>query len=166
MTGHSLREDHRRLLPGIANLKETADLLFLAPVEHAIDETLQIEQFINHHLLPHARAEEQVFYAAVSRALGASEATDLMLRDHAEIERLAAELSELRSELTPAIITDEQRRRLRRLLYSIYAVLNLHLAKEDEILVPLLQQKLGREEAEQVAAAMERAAAELEAKAL
>jgi iron-sulfur cluster repair protein YtfE (RIC family) len=49
---------------------------------------------------------------------------------------------------------------LRRVLYSLYALLKLHFAKEEEIYLPLLDIKLTAEEAHSMFEKMEAAARE------
>jgi iron-sulfur cluster repair protein YtfE (RIC family) len=53
---------------------------------------------------------------------------------------------------------------LRRILYSLYTLLKLHLAKEEEIYLPLLETKLTAEEAHAMFEKMEAAAHEAKAR--
>jgi iron-sulfur cluster repair protein YtfE (RIC family) len=163
MTSESFRREHQQLMPGLEKLKEAADLLFLAPVDAAREETAAIDVFLERHVIPHSEAEERVFYPAVDRVLGASVAADTMRRDHAEIAKLTNELNELRHGFSLEPLTDAQRHDLRRLLYAIHAILSLHFAKEEEIFAPLLEQRLSKADVDAVAREMEAVAAKLEA---
>jgi iron-sulfur cluster repair protein YtfE (RIC family) len=107
------------------------------------------------HLIPHAQAEEAALYPVVARLMGAPNGTATMTRDHVEVGRLTDELGALR-----AAWDDSAANRIeaRRLLYGLYALLRVHFAKEEEIYLPLLDERLSAEEAQAMFAAMEEAA--------
>jgi len=109
-----------------------------------------------HHLIPHAQAEEQVLYPTVGRLLRTLEATDTMSRDHLEIIRLTEELESLRLHLFYAPLTESEEQALRRVLYGLYAIIKLHLAKEEEIYLPILEAHLHPEEVDRMVEGMER----------
>jgi iron-sulfur cluster repair protein YtfE (RIC family) len=71
--------------------------------------------------------------------------------------RLTDELGTLRVHPSQLTVTSIQAAALRRVLYGLYAVIKLHLAKEEEIYLPLLDSKLTAEEAKAMFAAMEAA---------
>lgn len=102
-----------------------------------LDEVDRTLTFLTSHLLPHASAEERVLYPAVAAALGAPDATATMLRDHVEIRRLIEGLRRHRDEIGTAVLP-AARHELERILYALHAVLSLHIAKEDELYLPLL----------------------------
>jgi hypothetical protein len=81
-----------------------------------------------------------------------------MSRDHVEIRRLTNELAALRTQITGGALSDDQARALRGLLYGFYAIVKLHFAKEEEVYLPLLDARLTPVEAQELFAAMERAA--------
>ena len=114
------------------------------PVVVEVEETLH---FLEHDLLPHAAVEDAVLYPAVALLLGAPAATETMSRDHVEIRRLVAELRRHREELGtavhPAAVGE-----VRRLLYALHAIISLHVAKEEEIYLPLLDAELSEAEAD------------------
>jgi len=100
---------------------------------------------VGDHLTKHITSEEEVFYPAVARVLGTPQATVTMSRDHAEVSRLTDEFRSLRTQTSES--SEQNANDLRRVLYGLYAVLKLHLAKEEEIFTPLLDQHLNDEEA-------------------
>lgn len=116
--------------------------------------------FLAHHLIPHAYAEERALYPVVQKVMGASEATRTMVRDHVEIGRLTDELAVLRAELLSVPVTGVQVQALRRVLYGLYALVKVHFAKEEEVYLPLLDARLSSAEAQQMFEAMEAAAHE------
>lgn len=155
-----VRDEHKELVERIEVLRTVADSIGSAALESLREGVGQAYIFLIHQLIPHAQAEEQVFYPTVGRVLRAVEATETMSRDHLEVIRLTEELEALRLRLfyEPFSTSDEQA--LRRVLYGLYAILKLHLAKEEEIYVPLLEARLQPEEVDHLIEAMERAAAE------
>ena len=98
--------------------------------------------FLRGHLLPHARAEEQVLYPAVEQAMAAPGATATMRAHHAEIvsrnDRLAdtAATVATRCPMMPWPATSPTQ------LVGLSAILLLHFRKEDEVLLPVLDTTL------------------------
>ena len=152
-----LREEHRHLLPHIESLRTLADSIGapdLNTLGAGIDEA---HQFLTHHLIPHAEAEDKALYPVVARILGGPKATATMSRDHVEVGRLTSELAALRAEVTGTTIAERQERDLRRVLYGLYALVSVHFAKEEEIYLPLLDASLSQTEAAEMFEAMEQA---------
>ena len=158
-----LREEHKELLPHIEALRSAGDSVAEVPLEslrHSID---QVHEFLTHHLLPHAQAEEQALYPVVARILGAPEATATMRRDHVEVGRLIEELTSLRAQLSSGGLSASLARDLRRVLYGLYTLVKTHFVKEEEVYLPLLDVHLAESEAHRMFAAMEEAAAQAKA---
>lgn len=155
-----LREEHRELLPHIEKLRTLAESAGEMPVERFRDELGATYTFLVDHLMVHARAEERVLYPAVARALGATEATATMSRDHKEVAALTGELGELRGRPRGPHVTEVEVKEARRLLYGLYAILKLHFAKEEEVYLPILEARLTPDEARTLFVEMERAAQE------
>jgi iron-sulfur cluster repair protein YtfE (RIC family) len=155
-----VRDEHKELIARIEVLRTVADSVGTAAIESLRGDVGQAYAFLVHQLIPHAQAEEQVLYLTVGRVLRAVEATETMSRDHLEVIRLTEELEALRLRLfyEPLSRSDEQA--LRRVLYGLYAIIKLHLAKEEEIYLPILEARLQPEEAHHLVEAMERTAAE------
>jgi hemerythrin-like domain-containing protein len=144
-----LRDEHAELMPHVERLRDLGDAAF----ERRPDmEAIQREclDFLQHHLLIHAGAEERVLYPAVAMVLNADKATATMSRDHVEVERLTQGLADV---LDPLHIA--------RVAYGLYAVVSLHFAKEEEVYLPLLDDALTTEDATRMFTQMEAAAADL-----
>jgi len=155
-----LRDEHRELLPHVESLRRAADAVGEASHDElraALDEA---HAFLTEHLIPHAQAEDRALYPVVARVLGAAEATRTMSRDHVEVGRLTDELGELRRAITAGAPTAAQQRELRRVLYGLYALVKVHFAKEEEVYLPLLDERLPASDARAMFEAMEQAAAE------
>lgn len=154
-----LHEEHQQLLPQLEELRTVADSideLSLDMLGARLDDALH---FLRYHLIPHAHAEDQALYPAVAKAMGAPEATATMSRDHLEVMRLTDELAAFRATLTGPALDPMQANALRRVLYGLYAVVRLHFAKEEEIYLPLLDERLTPDQAQRLFAALELAAA-------
>ncbi|MGZ8481831.1 MAG: hemerythrin domain-containing protein [Candidatus Limnocylindria bacterium] len=128
----AFREEHRRLLVHVDQIRAAgAEVTDLAPDERRA-LVGRILEFLRNTLVPHAEWEEQVLYAAVGKLLGNTAATATMSRDHVAIRRMIDALAEADvSEVT----------RLQELLYGLHALIVLHFEKEEEIYLPLLDER-------------------------
>jgi iron-sulfur cluster repair protein YtfE (RIC family) len=152
-----LRQEHRQIRSRLASIRALADRVDDMPVAHVERELEQSLAFLERGLLPHALGEDAVIYPVVGRVLGDLRSTATMSRDHLEIVRLVDQLAHLARRCTePA--TRRVRRDLRRTLYAIDAVVSLHVDKEEELYLPLLEAELGSEAVEQLIAQLARAA--------
>lgn len=157
----ALREEHRELYPHIERLRAIAEEV--GRIDGAtLRETLEDSYtFLAGQLVPHAKAEDEVLYPEVARLLGGPRATATMSRDHVEVVALISELSTLRSFHGEP---DAQRQNaLRRVLYGLYALVRTHFAKEEEIYVPILDDRLTMGEGADLIRRMEGAAARVKA---
>ena len=153
-----LRDEHKELWPHVEVLRSTADAIGESPVELIQRGVDEVYDFLAHHLVPHAQAEEAALYPTVQKLMGAPQATATMSRDHVEVGRLVDELAGLRSGLAGGTLRPEQARALRRVLYGLYALLGVHFAKEEEVYLPLLDERLSASEAAAMFERMEAAA--------
>jgi iron-sulfur cluster repair protein YtfE (RIC family) len=153
-------EEHGQLRGQLERLREVAGRVRTEQPEADLGRELQsIKRFLDHDLLPHAMGEETSLYPALGRVLCGSKATSTMRRDHLEIRRLIGELDALLPRpvaMTPASWETS----LREVLYSLYAVIRLHFAKEEEIFLPVVEDALDAREARSVFEAAEERRAE------
>ena len=143
-----LRDEHRALLPELSALRDAADAVG-TPV--AGEHLERANRLLRRHLFPHMIAEEEVLYPAIDRVAG-SPATATLLRDHAEIRRRTAQLEAATQE--PGTTRDNERRAA---LYGLDAIVRLHLANEEELHYPLLDEHLDEQAAAELVAAMHEA---------
>ena len=157
-----LREEHRELLPHIEALRISADSIGEASPDALRQEVDGAYEFLVEHLIPHATAEDAALYPVVAEVMGAPEATATMVRDHVAVGQLTKELGGLRSELygEPDVA---QLKALRRILYGLYTLVATHFAKEEEVYLPLLDERLSTEQAEGMFQRLEAAAADARA---
>jgi iron-sulfur cluster repair protein YtfE (RIC family) len=158
-----LREEHQELLPHVEQLRAAADGVGELPAATLRQQVDEAYEFLMRHLIPHAQAEERALYPVVGRMLGAPQATATMSRDHVEIGRLTEELGVLRGKLGVTNLGADDVKALRRGLYGLFALVQVHFAKEEEVYLPLLDAHLAANEAQAMFAAMEAAAAEAKA---
>ena len=150
-----LRDEHKELIPHIEQILEVANSIPDAPLEQIRDGVKDVYDFLAYHLIPHAQAEEAALYPTVQKALGSPDATRTMSRDHVEVGRYTEELAELRQQVSPRNF-----KALQRVLYGLYALVKVHFAKEEEVYLPLLDERLSLEEAKEMFEAMEKAASD------
>jgi iron-sulfur cluster repair protein YtfE (RIC family) len=150
-----IRDEHLELTARSEILRTVADSIGMASTESMREGVGQAYSFLIHQLIPHAQAEEQVLYPTVGKLLRSVEATETMSRDHLEVIRLTEELEALRLHVFYTPVSEADKQALRRVLYGLYAIIKLHLAKEEEIYLPILEARLPALEVNGLVEAME-----------
>ena len=154
-----LRDEHKELFPSVDRIRQVADLIGEAPIAEIRRDLEEVYDFLANHLKPHAEAEDAALYPLVQKVLGSPDATRTMSRDHVEVGRYIEELAVLKEGLSGAtLLTRQQTQSLRRVLYGVYALLKVHFAKEEEVYLPILDQRLTPKSAQEMFEAMEDAA--------
>jgi uncharacterized protein (DUF2249 family) len=108
----------------------------------------QVVGFLKGDLLPHASGEEAHLYAAVEGLIKTyGRATATMQVDHRFIEDYARRIESAAEGLARAGADEraEREAQLERLLYQLAAILEVHLAKEEQVYLPLVEQHLSVE---------------------
>src|SRR5512143_3408304 len=155
-----LREEHKELLPHIERILQVAEKIGEAPVDEIRGGVEEVYNFLAFSLKPHAEAEEAALYPVVQKVLGSPDSTKTMSRDHVEVGRYIEELAALRNGLAGKELAAVQVKALRRVLYGVYALVHVHFAKEEEVYLPILDQRLTPQSALEMFEAMEAAAHE------
>ena len=155
-----LRDEHKELFPSVERIRQVAELIGEAPAPEIRRGIEEVYDFLANHLKPHAEAEEAALYPVVANALGGPDATKTMSRDHVEVGRYIEELAALRQDLDAGPLVPAHVRSLRRALYGVYALVKVHFAKEEEVYLPILDERLSPQEAQEMFEAMEAAAHE------
>jgi iron-sulfur cluster repair protein YtfE (RIC family) len=153
-----LRDEHKELFPHVDQIRQVAELIGDAPIAEIRRGVEQVYDFLANHLKPHAEAEEAALYPVVQKVLGSPDATKTMSRDHVEVGFYIEELASLRNGLTGKALTTTQIKSLQRVLYGVYGLVKVHFAKEEEVYLPILDQRLTPESAQEMFEAMEAAA--------
>lgn len=141
-----LREEHRNLVPHLGHILALADEITEGSNSELAARVRSIHTFLVEDLLHHAQVEERALYPVVAQAMGASEATRTMSRDHIGIARMVDELGAVKDGLESGRIDAAQAREIRRLLYGLHAMVKLHFLKEEEVYLPLLDARLSETE--------------------
>jgi hypothetical protein len=84
-------------------------------------------------LLPHELEEQQTAYPILSEMLKDEDPTGPLIQTHHEIHRLSRLYARLVAQLPAEGPRPEDLRDLRRVLYGLHAILQLHFAQEDEL---------------------------------
>ena len=125
-----LHLEHRAVRPVMEQVRVVADALGVDGV--GLAPATALLRSLQAVTLPHERAEQELLYPAVARALGGADPTGALSRSHAEIEHQIDRLSRLLNELDGDSLDVEDVVELRALLYGLYAILKLHDAQEEE----------------------------------
>lgn len=150
-----LRDEHKELFPSVDRIRQVADLLGEASMVEIRRGIEEVYDFLANHLKPHAEAEDAALYPVVQKVLGSPDATRTMSRDHVEVGRYIEELDSLQKNLSGEVLTFAETQSLRRVLYGVYALVKVHFAKEEEVYLPILDQRLTPESAREMFEAME-----------
>jgi heavy metal translocating P-type ATPase len=130
--GQQTLVEHAALRSGTARLREVADELGEEPPVTAGRDLRAVHAFLKDELVPHERDEEQRLYPALASYVGGEETVIAARRHHAEVAQLTRVLGHMIEDLDPAGPTADDLPDLRRVLYSLHAVLTLHRAEEEE----------------------------------
>ncbi|HEY6798226.1 MAG TPA: heavy metal translocating P-type ATPase, partial [Kineosporiaceae bacterium] len=134
-TIRKVQAEHASVRSIVERIRVVADTLDpavpdLAPVQALLER-------LDSHLLPHERAEQELIYPLVAKALGTADPTGILGRTHAEIEHQVGRLRRLlpHADTQPG---SEDIHDLRRILYGLYAILRLHNTQEEEEVFSLI----------------------------
>jgi iron-sulfur cluster repair protein YtfE (RIC family) len=142
-----LRSEHRDLVPKLDALRVLGATLDSWEPGRTDVVLAEVISMLRHDLLPHARAEEAVLYPAVEQAMGAPGAMATMVADHREIARRVEALAGTAAAIEGKVPRPDQLEDLRAQLLGLWAILLLHLEKEEDILLPVLDEHLSADEA-------------------
>jgi heavy metal translocating P-type ATPase len=128
-----LHAEHRRLGPALERLRNLADQLDTLPPLQRREALADIHRFLITDLLEHERLDEGEIYPTIAAQLSGEDPLGALSRTHQEIFHLARLLTLLIGELPEAGPEPHDLPDIRRLLYSLHAVLRLHFAQEEEL---------------------------------
>jgi len=128
----SFAADHARLRPRLAAIRAAADDLGSAGPGPTLAAVSRVHRFLSGAIEPHQEAEDAVLYPLLSRLIGGTDPLGPMSRAHVEISHQIRRLGRLLERVDPARPAVSDLIELRRCLYGLYAVLELHMAQEDE----------------------------------
>jgi iron-sulfur cluster repair protein YtfE (RIC family) len=128
-----LASSHRALRPYVGELAALAARLeSLSPGEARVQLERMLE-ILEKELLPHEREEQQTAYPLLANLLKDEDPTGPLIQTHHEIHRLTRLFGRLVAQLLAEGPRREDLRDLRRVLYGLHAILQLHFAQEEEL---------------------------------
>ena len=137
-----LLSEHAELQRGVADLARVAAEVSDWSVPDTPDHLRHVRGFLYTQLIPHAETEEAVLYALMDKVMGAQGATETMVADHREIHRRIDAFASIADAVAQGPPSDAELEALREHLYALWAIVRLHLEKEEQLLFPLLDQHL------------------------
>lgn len=143
-----LRAEHRDLVPKLDALRVLATELDSENRAATKGKLEEVVSMMRQDLLPHARAEEAVLYPAVEHAMHAPGAMATMIADHREIARRIEALAGMTTVLGDRAPRPDQLEDLRAQILGLWAILLLHFEKEEDVLLPVLDEHLDTDEAQ------------------
>ncbi len=128
-----LQAEHQALQPLLDRIRTLAERLDALPEPDARKELCEVDRLLREDVLPHEQREEADLYPKVAGLMGGRDPMAAMSRTHREIIHLVGVYGRLVEDWPgegpdSMLIGD-----LRRVLFSLEAILRLHLAQEDEI---------------------------------
>jgi len=136
------RVEHAVLRREAAHLARVASALSEWSVPDTPDQLERIRGFLHGRLLPHARAEEAALYPIMNKLMATEQFIITMQADHDAIRGRAEALTTLIAALGQGPPTASQTEALREHLYGLWAIVDLHLDKEEHLLFDLLDARL------------------------
>ena len=130
---HRFSGEHQTLRPDLDRLRAAADAARRRSRRTGRwPQVREVHEFLVEDLLPHEEAEDAILYPVLAKVLGGTDPTGTMSRAHVEIAHrsTASDASSTRS-IPPSPDADDLIE-LRRVLYGLHAILELHFAQEDE----------------------------------
>lgn len=125
---------HAELLPHVDELRHLADGVAQIGGLELRDRLGTELVFIDEQLIPHMEMAERHLYPELERLLEDPRAMAPMRREHEAMRGLLAELRALAERLPDGQITLRDELVLRRVLYRLYAMLQVHLGEEERYL--------------------------------
>jgi len=126
------RGEHAVMRATIDKLRSAADSLDLADSANALGRVRDVHRALVTQIEPHEMAEQKALYPAMDRLLGGADATGTMSRAHVEISHQIRRLGELLDDIENDRPDEIDVIEIRRVLYGLYAILQLHTAQEEE----------------------------------
>ena len=133
VTSERMRLEHQELRDLLDRIRALAERLDRQGSESAQSEMRKLDRLLQEQLLPHERNEEADVYPVVANLLGGRDPMAALSRTHREIVHLVNVYRRLVANLPahsadPTVWSD-----LRRVLFSLEAILRLHIDQEDEV---------------------------------
>ncbi|HEX5827079.1 MAG TPA: hemerythrin domain-containing protein [Candidatus Limnocylindrales bacterium] len=127
-------ERHDHIVAGVDRLPAAADRLLASPGPEAVAALEETASFLDRELLPHIEIAETALYPELERMYQNRHSMAPMRREHAEIRRLVGVLSAMTEDARGKGLSLGRVLAIRRVLFTLYAMLKIHLAEEEAYL--------------------------------
>ena len=128
-----LRAEHQALRPVLERIRALADRLDGLEPRQQRSELLALDELLCRRLLPHEHRDDTELYPILAPLLGGEDPLGSMSRTHREIAHLGRLYHRRVLDLSEEGPEPAEQRELRRLLYGLGAILQLHFAQEEEL---------------------------------
>lgn len=128
-----LRDEHALLYPVLDRIGAAASAINSPSDEHMRQLLVEVATTLKEHLLPHEQEDEKVLYPQLESLLHGVDPMAALSRTHREIFHLARLYGDLVAKLPLDPLSEFELYELRRLLFSLSAILRLHFAQEEEL---------------------------------
>ncbi len=155
----TIREEHESFRVQLETINQLADSIGDLPTEEVLPRATVVHEFLAHTVMPHAVAEGAVLFPVV-RESGELTIGVRMTQCHVQLSGLVDQLEEILISMRKDASMQAERK-LRKVLYSVQAILSAHLAEAEEEIQPLLDANLEPEERQHLFQAVERCAREV-----
>lgn len=128
-----LHKEHDLLRPLFDRIDAATHILNASSDDKIREELEAIAKLLRETLLPHEREDEEQLYPELAKLLRGADPMAAMSRTHREIFHLARLYGQLVADLPDGPLPEFELHELRRLLFSLSAILRLHFAQEEEV---------------------------------
>ncbi len=142
-----LRARHAELRAGASQLAHVAAGLNEWSAPDTPDQLTEIRGFLSGRLLPYCEAEDAVLYPMMDKVMGAQPVTSTMTADHDAIRERFDGFTSVVTAIGVGPPTTAELEALREHLYALWAIIDLHLTKEERILFATLDERLSSADA-------------------
>ncbi len=132
-------QEHTQIRDVLAAVRAAADELDTAAVGADLGSVRATFERLRDEVVPHERAEQDELYPLLDMAIGGRHPTAPMSRAHVEIADQVRRLGRLLGAIDEDGADEADLADLRRLLYGLHAVLELHTAQEEESYLSLVE---------------------------
>jgi len=124
--------EHLAIRADLDQVRLAAEALDFVGQTDAMARVRTVHRRLVEEVEPHEQAEENLLYPALGQVLGGSDPTGTMSRAHVEIAHRIRRLGQVIEEIGPDEPDEVDIVELRRILYGLHAILELHTDQEDE----------------------------------
>ena len=150
---------HDAIQPHVDRLPELAAMIGRADAAEFAASFERECRFVTGQLVPHMEAIETALYDELERVMGGRHSMEPMRQEHVLLRRLIGSLCGYRAQSLAGELGPADEIGLRRVLYRLYTILQVHLA-EEELYLGVLDHALSEGEKDSLARGIEHAVAE------